>query len=176
MNMLGLSEYRARFPYTIFLVKKVQRRIQVALNGQEKKEEAYQEAGRKIRDLYVANVQAIASLARDRGIVPVFILQPTVFSKKRRTPWEESLYVEEQGRAYDVAKMFEAAYLLIRSSDELKNLHFFDMSSALDDVQIGREYFYDAFHVSARGNHEIGEKMFQNLSQLLHANYVRKVL
>jgi len=174
-NLLGLSKYWARFPYTLFLAKKVHRRIQMAWNGQENREEQYEDAATKIRDLYVANVEAIVSLARDRGIVPVFILQPTVFSKNSRTPWEQSLYLEEKNRAYDVAKMFEAAYSRIRSSDKLKNVHFVDMSSALDNVELEREYFYDAFHVSALGNREIAEKTLKLLIPFLPADYTGEI-
>lgn len=171
-NLLGLSRYWVRFPYTLFLTKKVHRRIQIARKGQEQREELYQDAAIKIRDLYIANVQTIASLSRERGIIPVFILQPTIFSKKLRTPWEESLYLEEKNRAFDVAKMFQTAYSLIRSSDKLKNVNFFDMSAALDDTYLEREYFYDAFHVSAPANRELANRIFVLLQPFLPDGYL----
>ena len=119
--------------------------------------------------IYWSNVaMAMArSICEQFQIVPVFVLQPLVVTKRGRTEKERQLYEScvKDGLADFVERFYESTRVAMADCDD-----FVDLSSILDDN--GRTDFIDLGHTGPYTGADIGEALGRRLLALTrqHAN------
>jgi len=127
-------------------------------------DEDYRRAGRAIANIYLANLQDIRALAGAKEIVPIFLLQPTVFEVVRPSGREQAIRDRAAARVVDIGRLYAAAYGAIRADARFAALGVHDLGDALE----GRsgEIFFDECHVTSAGNALIAERIVALLSGL----------
>ncbi len=103
----------------------------------------------KIVDQYKRMVIDINHLARGKGVIPVFIWQPDIYStEKKFTPYEQSIIDQHPG----VKLLSLATHRRISAVDfGPEDVIFVDMSDAFKGVD-DRNHFYDPDHVDVELN------------------------
>lgn len=120
----------------------------------------YEEAGRIAAKLYIENIRDIDAVAKSRGVEAYFMIQPSLFTTKRKLkPVEQSL--RDNNHPF-LAAIHESTYRHIREADKT-GLNFIDLSSAWDDLPEG-EFFYDWHHVNKDGNRHLARKIAENMN------------
>ena len=117
---------------------------------------------RAVVNVYLRNVSIVEGLAQRFGFRAVFFWQPTVFTKKQLSPWEQRVYQESErrlGAASFYGEVYEAFKERMKTS-RVDNVH--DLSGVFDDVR--DTIFSDEFHVSEAGN-EIAEIIAEMLQK-----------
>ncbi len=120
------------------------------------------ETARQMVRVYEANLAAIESLGRRYGFEPLFYWQPVLFSKRHRSPHEQTI-VE---RVSMHEKKFDDIYRRVRRSEAL-NSHprFHDISDLFDDSK--EPYYLDGWHLSEPGNRLIAAAMVDDVIELI---------
>jgi len=110
------------------------------------------ELARQIVRLYEANLAIVESLGRSYGFDPLFYWQPAIFSKRYRSPFEQSW----TKRASFLEPMYDAIYRRIRQSETLNSRpRFHNIDALLDDLE--EPYYWDYAHVSEAGNQRVDD-------------------
>jgi len=125
------------------------------------------EVTRQTVRVYQANIAIVESLGRSYGFDPLFYWQPTIFSKRHRSPHEQ-LWAE---RFSFMEPTYDATYRRIRGS-EILNSHprFYNISALLDDLE--EPYYWDHGHVSETGNQRIAVAMVDDVIALIEQRRV----
>lgn len=113
--------------------------------------------------LYRANVAMARGVCEQFQIVPIFVLQPLVVTKRGRTEEERQLYESYvmDGLAGFVETFYKCTRVAMADSDD-----FVDLSSILDDN--GRTDFYDLGHTGPYTGADIGQALGRRLLALTH--------
>lgn len=141
---------------------KLARRGSAAASTEE--ESAVDRHSDAIYRIYLENVRDISAIARDRGIVPIFIWQPSLLSRSRRELAEYEVALVRREAA--VRKYTDAVNAKIRKSRELSQFNFFDLSSAFDDLP-GEGHFFDYCHTTDRANAHVAARIADILRKFL---------
>lgn len=120
------------------------------------------ELARQTVGIYEANLAIVESLGRSYGFDPLFYWQPTVFSKRHRSPheqfWAKRLSFLEQ--------TYDATYRRIRRSETLnRRPHFHNIGALFGDLE--EPYYWDCYHVSEAGNQRIATAMVDDVIALI---------
>ncbi|MBF0633256.1 MAG: hypothetical protein HQK85_01195, partial [Nitrospinae bacterium] len=110
------------------------------------------EAAGTIASIYINNMETVRHLAVQAGVKPIFLLQPQIFSKKKRTPAEENIRMAMLNKEVDVERLYKESYSKIISLANERKLPFYDVSGAFDDLDENGIHFNDFCHVDAVGN------------------------
>jgi len=134
------------------------------LGSLSRTDQDYERAGRAVADIYFANLEDIRALAAAKGIVPLFLLQPTLFDLGRPSPREQRLRERIAARALDVGRLYAAAYRAIRADPRFAALGVHDLTDALEARTA--EIFYDDCHLTSAGNSLLAVRIRDLLAQL----------
>ena len=105
--------------------------------------------------VYAHNLLIVEALSQSFGFEALYYWQPSVFSKQRRTPYEESLVASRPARERAI---FDDAVSLIAESQELARIESFrDLSGVFGDAP--EPVFFDFIHVSELGNAVLASAM-----------------
>jgi lysophospholipase L1-like esterase len=104
--------------------------------------------------VYLVNVRTVEAMGKAFGFEPFFFWQPTVFTKAKRTPYEDDFVMKNP----IMAKVQTDAISLIARAPELaRHPKFKDVSDALGDH--ADQTFFDECHVNGKGNELIARKI-----------------
>ncbi len=116
--------------------------------------------------VYESNLATVESLGRRYGFEPLFYWQPNIFSKKHRSPSEQTAPEVQAERVFAYEKAFEDIYRRVRQSEALHgNPRFHNISNLFDDAE--EPYYVDATHLSEPGNRLIAAAMVNDLLELI---------
>lgn len=152
--------------YQRFIVPKILARFGVAPKLVEANEiEQFSEI---VASIYENNVMDLDVLAKSKGIVPIFILQPNVYSSPRikMSATEKANFNDEIYYHFH-----ETAYEKIR--EKMKRhakINFFDLSKSMSDYP-EEDAFMDAFHLSEDANAFMSKKISVVLKKFVPGNY-----
>ncbi|MCK6544686.1 hypothetical protein L6R52_02375 [Myxococcota bacterium] len=118
------------------------------------------DVARTIATTYRVNRDVIRALAARFGFEVVFFWQPTIFSKRARSPGEERLAGES--RAY--ASLYAKAHRAVVGADGDAPIDLTDVFG--DDAT---PVFFDFCHVSERGNQRLAERLAPHVDAALGA-------
>jgi lysophospholipase L1-like esterase len=104
---------------------------------------------------YEANVRAVRALASAHGFEAVFVWQPTIFTKRHVTDFEERTRDSRMVAHRDL--QLEANRLVRQSALLGADTSFVDLTAALDAVE--DPLYIDFCHLSEDGNRQIAEAM-----------------
>lgn len=112
---------------------------------------------RDIVSIYGANVKLIQGLAKEFGFQAIFYWQPTIFTKKSRSNYEE-----QQRENYEFLEPLTRSVL-----EELRNskIPVTDLSDVFDEYQ--EPLYIDFCHLGERGNHLVGNKIAYDIQKVL---------
>lgn len=148
----------ARAPRSVLLARLTSKReaaIQSAVPAAE--EDA---AARAIASTYAVNQALIRALGERYGFSVAFFWQPTIFSKRARSPGEARL--ADEGRAY--ASLYAKTHAAVFSAEGATTV---DLTDAFADD--ATPVFFDFCHLSERGNRRIAEVMAPHVDRALRA-------
>ena len=116
-----------------------------------------------------------SAIASSKGIVPIFLWQPIIFSVSgsQLTERESFIIKNNQNSGLNFKKLSELTYQEINKSSELLKYNFFNLSHSLDTI-IGKPHFYDFCHVSEDANKVIAEKTLEILKKFIPERYHAK--
>lgn len=118
---------------------------------------------RQILRRYQANLTLVEALGRYYGFEALFYWQPTLYSKRRRSPDEQTIEGSYSPRYEEV---FDDIYRRVRQSESL-NRHpgFHDLGALFDDSDAS--YYVDAAYLSEAGNRLVAEAMVDHVIALI---------
>ncbi len=117
---------------------------------------------RQTAHMYESNLALIEFLGRRHGFDPLFYWQPIIFSKRHRSPHEQTM----AERASMYMKILTDGYRRVRQSEALNNNpRFHDISDLFDDAE--ESYYLDRVHLSEPGNRLIAEAMVDDVIELI---------
>lgn len=121
-----------------------------------------------IYQIYVNNVLDINAIAKSRGIQPIFIWQPTLFTIKNRDFTDNEKQILAANKM--VKRLSDALLARIQKSNELNGIKFFDLSGSFDKLS-KYDHFFDFCHVGKDANLQISEDIVEVLKQFLPLNH-----
>ncbi|MCB2261341.1 MAG: hypothetical protein LGR52_00085 [Candidatus Thiosymbion ectosymbiont of Robbea hypermnestra] len=116
----------------------------------------------RILGVYAINLAFVESLGRRYGFASLFYWQPTLFSKRRRSPGEQAV----AARLSATEKTFDEIYRRARQSAALHSRPGFREISGLFDGLDGPHYL-DMWHLSEPGNRLIAAAMAADVIALI---------
>lgn len=118
---------------------------------------------KKLLALYEANVKDITTLAKAKGIRPVFVWQPDIYLTKKPMTADEAL-IHAQFPAHRLLAETVKRHLFedVRAG-RLKDATFIDTSNALDDMS--EAAFFDFCHTSRAANERVAQIIMTELSK-----------
>jgi len=125
-----------------------------------------EEHAEKIVQLYLANVQDIAALARAHNVTPVFFWQPDIYSTKKPLTEDEKFILNEHPGFRLLAEAVHRKAAELAARPEMKDVLYFDLSDALDDLGTDPN-FMDFCHIDAAGNALVAKALSAHLQQVL---------
>ncbi|MBF0292302.1 MAG: hypothetical protein HQK86_09110 [Nitrospinae bacterium] len=143
----GMCDDGGSFPYSWSMLQKY-----AGITKKENDKINYDEAAGTIASIYINNMETVRHLAVQAGVKPIFLLQPQIFSKKKRTPAEENIRMAMLNKEVDVERLYKESYSKIISLANERKLPFYDVSGAFDDLDENGIHFNDFCHVDAVGN------------------------
>ncbi|MBT3185225.1 MAG: hypothetical protein HOI59_03025 [Nitrospina sp.] len=137
-----------------------------------KSDNEYKLAAESAKNIYLSNIKDITALALSKGIVPVFILQPLIFTttKKQMTQGEALIIKHSENPILNLRKLLEEIYTAIKKSKEFHEYNFFDLSESLNKLD-EKAHFIDFCHVSEDANRIIAESIFEQLKNFIPKEY-----
>lgn len=127
-----------------------------------------EESAETTAKIYEQNVLDISALSKAKGIVPVFFLQPNIYSSldKKMSANEKYLASADMEK-----KLHILAYDKIRSKMKTHpEIKFFDISGILNNSQ-EEDVYFDYCHVHEKINVLLAEKIASDLKGVLPKNY-----
>ena len=111
----SFSIIRAKWPITLSKVFGQNGNDDVnKLTLEEIKNLDYKNMAQRTAGLYLQNLIDIQIFAKAKGLIPFFILQPTIYSTYNRTPEEEQIYKNAKQVSLDVEHIYKLVYENIR--------------------------------------------------------------
>lgn len=108
--------------------------------------------------LYLENVRMVISLAEMYDFEPVFIWQPSIFTKELLTEYErEELARESHARLL----MLSAHNQLLKKRENADGLPVYDFTGIFDDME--EPLFIDFCHLAEKGNQLVADEIFKRL-------------
>lgn len=111
--------------------------------------------------IYAENIRLLEALGKSEGVGMLLYLQPSLFTKTVRTPYENSWYNRYQTQAV----FNDQFYAAVRQTTLPPHLNFHDISDALNHFT--ESYYIDLAHTTERGNEVIARRMYENVAPLL---------
>ncbi|MGH2374281.1 MAG: hypothetical protein ACRDIC_12560 [bacterium] len=111
---------------------------------------------------YLWNVAIVTALANDFGFRAFFFWQPTVFSKKRLSPWEHRVAERFQRRYPTAVPFYNDVYRILGERVRTGSpANVYDLSSVFDEEP--GTMFFDPIHLLEEGNDKIADAIVQAL-------------
>jgi len=124
------------------------------------------ELSKQIASAYVSNIKFAKLLAEANDILPLFFIQPMLFTKKTKSPHEQKYILDGAVKPAVRLEYFQSAYTAIRNGVKaLNDESAVDISELFDDTV--EPVYIDPFHVSERGNELIAEAMLPHVMELI---------
>ena len=171
LNVIDFREY-LYIPYSLRLCKQIYYKISKPLTSKELIND-YDREAEFIANIYINNIKDIADFCKAKKIMPIFILQPNIFTVNQNmlTEREKNIF-NFKFADVDLEKLTKSAYKRILQSDELKKVNFYNLSDALDQRPPG-DYFMDNCHLFDNGNKIVAEKILSILNNYLPQSYIK---
>jgi hypothetical protein len=143
---------------------RIAKRVWLMLRAQAvSQSQSPEEIARSIAAQYFANIRDIRLIARANSVVPIFVLQPNIFTTgKRLTPTE--LAIRDRDRTI-VAQLAPLVRSAIMSDPRARAYDVVDASDVFDAAEA--EIFYDWCHVGVAGNKIVADWMTALISARL---------
>jgi hypothetical protein len=117
-------------------------------------------------DRYLANVRLIRAAAQDYGVKTLFVWQPSILFKQKRTP-EEAAFVQQNEATWPgFGKLYMDTDSLIRERAARESRGDFLIVSDLFKDEAGY-VFIDRVHITEDGNYRVAQQIEPKLAELL---------
>jgi lysophospholipase L1-like esterase len=151
-------EYRTRkhsFPYSVYFVRKA---IEITTRDDPPPINVdYESAAVDIARIYLENLRDIQSIARDRKIETMFLLQPVIYTTKNLT--QPEVKIASSPHLFDMSKLHLLAYEKINEMAKSFNVSVVDISDVLSEKDVNSDVFLDYCHLNELGNAKVAEKI-----------------
>lgn len=121
----------------------------------------YESLSNDIINTYISNVRAISAIAKEAGIIPIFLWQPDIYTTSKNLSKQELGYYNGY---LGIRKLTKLVFKNIIGSESLNAFNFYNISDALDEM--GNEsHFYDYCHVDREANQVISNRILSIIQQ-----------
>jgi lysophospholipase L1-like esterase len=131
--------------------------------------EAIEPLSKNVASHYINTLRMIRTIAEDNAIETLFFWQPSLFSKKTLSDYEQRY--QNDGAPVPALRgdLFRGIYEAVRFNPEFLSLPgAVDVSTLFDDNPDPQ--FIDPFHLAEKGNNVLAESMLPHLIKALEAN------
>jgi len=131
--------------------------------------EAIEPLSKNVASHYINTLRMIRTIAEDNAIETLFFWQPSLFSKKTLSDYEQRY--QNDGAPVPALRgdLFRGIYEAVRFNPEFLSLpSAVDVSTLFDDNPDPQ--FIDPFHLAEKGNNVLAESMLPHLIKALEAN------
>ena len=131
--------------------------------------EAIEPLSKNVASHYINTLRMIRTIAEDNAIETLFFWQPSLFSKKTLSDYEQRY--QNDGAPVPALRgdLFRGIYDAVRFNPEFLSMPgAVDVSTLFDDSSDPQ--FIDPFHLAEKGNNVLAESMLPHLIKALEAN------